>query len=412
MSSLTQFFSRFKGSVFGAILLISGCSIGVGMLFMPIVAGLSGFIPSNVIFVSCWLFMMSTAFLILEVLLAYPEKKHLITLAEKTIGSWGKIVIYITFLFQFYCIIIAYLDKGGEMVNEFLIGLGIKPLFWIGALLLGLVSTFLIYLGAKFVDQFNRICMISLFVTYFYLLTTGSGIKHPEYLDYQRWDLAFVAIPFFVIAFGFHNMLPTIKNYLGPNKKRLSIALLIGALIPFVIYFLWIRHTLKIVPPTGEVSILTSYKLEQLSTKPIVVLTNNKNVTFWAYYFTFFAIATSLFAVALSLLDFIADGINRTKWHSHRFLISVAIFLPTFIFSQTISHIFVRALEFAGGITTIILFGIMPVIMVWKKRYYLNNQKSQFIPGGKVMLSIIFLVASGVLIYEVLKNLGLISPLI
>ena len=51
----------------GAILLVSGTTIGAAMLALPVVTGLAGFIPTALLFILFWAFMLFTAFLILEV---------------------------------------------------------------------------------------------------------------------------------------------------------------------------------------------------------------------------------------------------------------------------------------------------------------------------------------------------------
>ena len=50
-----------KGSVFGGILLIAGSCIGVGMLGLPIVTGLSGLIPTIFMTLVAFVFMTTTA---------------------------------------------------------------------------------------------------------------------------------------------------------------------------------------------------------------------------------------------------------------------------------------------------------------------------------------------------------------
>ena len=59
--------SESKGSVLGGMLLIAGSCIGAGMLGLPIVTGISGFLPSLALFFCGWLFMTATALLLVEV---------------------------------------------------------------------------------------------------------------------------------------------------------------------------------------------------------------------------------------------------------------------------------------------------------------------------------------------------------
>jgi tyrosine-specific transport protein len=51
---------------FGATLLITGCCIGAGMLGMPVMSALAGFIPTTVAMIACYVFTTITGLLILE----------------------------------------------------------------------------------------------------------------------------------------------------------------------------------------------------------------------------------------------------------------------------------------------------------------------------------------------------------
>ena len=55
------------GSVIGGMLLVAGSCIGAGMLALPILTGLAGFIPSlSMLLVAC-LFMTFTSLLLVEI---------------------------------------------------------------------------------------------------------------------------------------------------------------------------------------------------------------------------------------------------------------------------------------------------------------------------------------------------------
>ena len=53
-------------SIINAIFLVSGTSIGGGMLAQPVAASLIGFVPAIVMMFFSWLFMVSTALILLE----------------------------------------------------------------------------------------------------------------------------------------------------------------------------------------------------------------------------------------------------------------------------------------------------------------------------------------------------------
>ena len=108
-----------QGSVIGGILLIAGSCIGAGMLGLPILTGLCGFIPSIALLFSGWLFMTATALLLVEVNGWFPAQVNLLTMSNHTLGKWGKRVCWATYLFLFYAILVAYISGIGGVCSTF-----------------------------------------------------------------------------------------------------------------------------------------------------------------------------------------------------------------------------------------------------------------------------------------------------
>src|SRR5688572_4400078 len=104
-----------EGSVLGGVLLIAGCCIGAGMLGLPVLSAAAGFIPSFVLFVLCWLFMVVTGLLLLEVNLLFTEEVSIISMAGRTLGKVGQAVGWVCFLFLFYCLMVAYVAGSGVL---------------------------------------------------------------------------------------------------------------------------------------------------------------------------------------------------------------------------------------------------------------------------------------------------------
>lgn len=398
-----------SGSVLGGVLLLSGSCIGVGMLALPILTGFAGFIPTTFMFIVCWLFMTTTALLFLEANLWYP-KHNIVSLSERTLGVGGKAIAWITFLFLFYSLLVAYISKGGELVQHALARYFSSDLpVWSGPVLLTLVSAVFVYFGTWIVDRFNRLCMVGLFVTYVFLMCYG--FEHTDYklLSHVDWHYCLFIVPFIITSFGVHNMIPTICEYLHGNRQKLVATILIGGLVPFFIYLLWIIKVQTILPLNGEISITTSYQKEEISTEPLAQLIQNPWIGLTAQYFAFFAIITSLLAQALSMVDFLADGFKIPRTIYGRLFLCILAFVPPFVLAYTVPDIFFMALEFAGGIAAVILFGILPALIVWIGRYWLQVSASPIVPGGKWTLVAVMAFALFVLSFEILKHLGVVQ---
>src|SRR6185436_969510 len=106
------------GHVVGGTLLVAGTTIGVGMLALPIATGPGGFLPSLVIYLICWLFMLATGLLLVEVNLSMPKETSFISMAERLFGPVGRMVFWAVYLFLFLTVMIAHVAGGGEIVRH------------------------------------------------------------------------------------------------------------------------------------------------------------------------------------------------------------------------------------------------------------------------------------------------------
>ena len=396
-----------KGSVLGGILLLSGSCIGAGMLALPILTGFAGFLPTMVVFILCWLFMATTALLLLEANMWFEDKPNLVTLSYKMLGHPGRICAWVNFLFLFYSLIVAYIVKGGELVQH---GLQANLVYslpsWTGASMITIISAVFVYSGTRIVDHFNRISMVGLFVSYFCLLFVGIDHFDAKLLTHVNWEYSLFILPFIVTSFGFHNMIPTLNDYLGGSSNKLLMTIILGGLIPFVVFLLWIFKIQSIVPLEGDISLSNSFAKGEISTETLSAYLQSSWITLVAAYFAFFAIVTSLLGQALSVFDFLSDGLKIPKNTRGRLVLCLLTFLPAFIFSRLFPNVFFLALELVGGVAVMILFGLLPVAMVWKGRYRMGMESKAIVPGGKPILVIVASVAGSILTYEILKHLG------
>lgn len=102
--------------------------------------------------------------------------------------------------------------------------------------------------------------------------------------------------------------------------------------------------------------------------------------------FAFFAIVTSFLSVALSFVDFLADGLQIRKNAKGKIILIFSVLFPPFVCALVYPAIFLIALNTAGRFGAVILFGILPVLMAWKGRYTQKLGFPQLLPGGKPML--------------------------
>lgn len=391
-----------KGSVTGGILLVAGCCIGAGMLGLPVLSGEAGFIPSVLVFFLCWLFMLATGLLLLEVNLWFGGEVSLITMAEKTLGWFGKGVSWVVFLFLFYSLMVAYVAASGSLVSDFIGELsGYFPHHALGGLLFSLFFGLLLYLGTGAVDKFNRILMFGLVISYCSLIAVGLFHVDVSLLERRDWTAATVVIPAVIVSFGFHNLVPSLTTYFHGEAKVLQKVIIWGSLIPLVIYLAWEWIILGIVP-------LADFKvaLEQgeIATEALKNVAGASWILGAAEGFAFFAIVTSFLSVALSFVDFLADGLKIKKTPQGKIFLSFLVLFPPFLCALFYPAIFLIALNSAGGFGAVILFGILPALMAWRGRYSLCLGKTPIVPGGKAVLLAIIAISAGIIALQSYKG--------
>jgi tyrosine-specific transport protein len=369
----------------GALLLVAGTTIGAGMLALPVITGLAGFIPSLLLMVILWFFMLLTAFYLLEVNLRMKGETNFISMIHKTLGRPGEVVGWVSYLLLLYSLVAAYMVGCSQILADFFHGIfHFAP--WIWPLLIFLVFGGFVYFGTRMVDLLNRFLMIGLIAGYLALIGIGFFHIDLDLLMHHNWRYLTAATPVVVTSFGYHIIIPTLTNYLEQDAKLLKRAIFMGSLIPLVVYILWQALAMGVIPVEGELSLTTASEKGLHATFCLKEILGNPWVSFSARIFALFAIITSLLGVSLSLSDFLADGlkIKRTSLGNLRALLLT--FLPPLFFALFYPQGFILALHYAG-IFVIILLALIPSLMAWFERYGKNKREflpSDFrVPGGK-----------------------------
>lgn len=389
-----------KGRLLGGILLVAGCCIGAGMLGLPVLSAMAGFKPSLIMFFICWLFMVCTGLLLLEVNLWYGGEISIITMARRTLGRTGETVSWIVFLFLFYSLMVAYVAASGSLITDFIsAATGLDLHQNIGGLLFCLFFGVLLYLGIGALDWVNRLLMLGLLISYVCLVIMGASHVKPDLLQHQDWSAATLVIPAVIVSFGFHNMVPSLTTYFNCHEKPLKWTLIIGSAIPLLIYLVWEWLILGIVPLQDFKQALDQGEIATQALKNAVGASWILDV---AEAFAFFAVVTSFLSVSLSFVDFLADGLKIKKTPKGKIVLALLVLGPPLICAWIYPTIFLIALNSAGGFGAVILFGILPALMVWRGRYIQKLGLPQIVPGGKYVLAAVIAFSAWIVLLQII----------
>ena len=356
------------GKIVGSILIIVGTCVGAGILALPIVCANVGFIMAAILMLGIWALMTYTAFLILEVNLICSDNSNSFgTMAYKTLGKSAQIITWIVFLLLLYSLLSAYTAGATSLLQDLLYSTSnIYFPTWVCASIFVCVLGAVVFCSTKAVDYVNRFLLTTkgvLLFTSIALLIFNidlSNIYYNAELHSEKYLL--VAAPIFLCAFGFHVVIPSLRNYIGFNRKALQFIIFCGTTICLLIYLLWLLAVLGVVPLTAIKN--GGNSIDKL-VNAISKLISNKTAIASINCFASISMTTSFLGVALSIFDFLADGCKRANTKLGRLQTALITFIPPIIFVIYFPQGFVMALGYASIFVAILLV-IFPAIMTYK----------------------------------------------
>lgn len=388
-----------KRTLFGAIMLIAGCCVGAGMIGLPVTSAHAGFMPSVSAMIFCYLFTTVTGLFIAEATLWFDGKVNLPSIVEFALGKTGKFITIALFLFLFYCLFVAYLDAGGTLFSEILSNLlPFSVPHSLGVLMCMLFIGSIAHAGTAMVDGFNRSMLAAMIISYFMLVFIGLPNVSKDNLLYSNWNSTFNVIPILLICFGYQNLVPSLAYYLNKNVKAIRIAIIVGNLIPFLVYFLWDYVILGMLDIDNIINGQEAEMVVQLLQDAAIP---SLSVLFFVKSFSIFAMLTSFLPSAVSFADFLKDGFNKFLHVQKRndFLIYSIVLLPPTICALYYPKIFLNALSFAGGFIDVLLYGVLPASVILIGRRMRANAPYQVI-GGNITPAVILILAIGILLFK------------
>ena len=395
--------SKKPGSLLGGALLITGSCVGAGMLGLPILSGLAGFYPALLMFLVAWLFMTLTGLLLVEANGWFPKQVNLLSMVEHVLGRPGKVFCWVTYLFLFYALLVAYISASGSLFSTLLQNIGgISLPIWGGSLFFVLVFGVVVYKGTRQVDLWNRVLMVGKILFFFSLVAVGVAYVKPRLLARTDFSLSLFSLPILITSFGFHNMIPSLTAYMNRDLKRVRMSIWIGSLFAFFIYIVWEILVLGIVPIDGPNGLFQSYRMDKEGSQALSAFLQSEWIALFAQGLAFFAILTSFLAQSLSFVHFLADGFKISHEKKESFVLCLLALAPPLILSLIYPRLFFKALDFAGGICAVLLFGVMPVLTVWIGRYLKKTSSPYTLAGGKGLLICILAFSLFIFGFEVL----------
>ena len=338
---------RKEGSLTAATALVTGTTIGAGILALPAVSLPSGTVPSSTALVLCWLYMAATGLLIAEVNLnsIFSSGRpgfSVLSMTRLYLGEAGGLLSGAAYVFIHYALLVAYIAQGGGVLGDVL-GLGggvgdvsaaagaagaagvvTSALSHAGGpvLFTALFGGLLAFGSADLVDTLNNLFVLCVLSSFVLLLGLAAPQVSIDYLTRADWPTVLPAIPTMIVALVFHNVVPVITTQLEGDRAKITKAILLGSAIPLAMFLAWNAVIVGSVPPealaayneaaaaaaaAGEAAPPPFDPLEKLRDGEGGALLSLAVSTF-----SEFAIVTSFIGFVLGLKDFFQDAFSSS----------------------------------------------------------------------------------------------------
>ncbi len=378
-------------------LLVAGTMIGAGILAMPISAGIAGFWPSMLMMVVFSLSMLFSGIILANEINAKKDDSfNFPSLYEEHFGVSGKWLASIGNLIIFYGLLTSYLAGATKIILiVFKIDIAYEPLV--------LLSIFIIFSivaasSLSLVKKYNTALMISLWISFFILTSIGSSDIDMQRYTHTDWIYLPVAIPMIIAAFIFHNIIPSIckdANWSSEIYKPITLGIIMG----FVMNTIWLIVAIGVVPEFGAISLNEARLTGIPITLEMSQILKSELFLIMGTLFAMIAITTSYLSIGISLKDFLKDILENSFNIYNKWIVLIIAFIPALIVSYLFANIFLKALNIVGGIGLVLLFGILPTIIFYKKT------SSKF----GLFISALFFIAFGfTLVITLLQTFGIL----
>jgi tyrosine-specific transport protein len=361
-------------TVLGAAALVAGTTVGAGILALPAETSAAGFGAAAPALVLAWAYSAATGLLLAEVSLsaaaddaaaadggANDAVPSLLSLAKRTLGGAGGAAAGGAYLFLHYALLVAYIDKGAEVLSR-AAGGAVSPAA-AAAAFVAVLGSVCAAASADALDAANGALLAALLLAFGALLAEATPGVQADALAQADWSALPPALPVIALAFVHHNVVPRVVASCNGHVPSIRAAVAGGTGLPLLMFIAWEAAVLG----QGGAGAAGS------GSDPLAFLAAPAVVDA----FSLLAVATSFIGFVLGLSDFFADALSGAPRGVRRVAPLAATLLPPLAAAVTYPDAFFGALEVAGVYGVATLFGVLPGAMALAER-----ARSRQLPRG------------------------------
>lgn len=373
-----------------AVCTLVGTTIGAGILGLPYAIAKAGFLPGFFLILLIGISFIFLNLFLGEVVLRTKGQHQLTGYAGQYLGPWGKRVMTFSMLVSIYGALTAYLIGQGTALHA-IFKFGSPTLYIILFFLLGF---YVVYRGIKATGKAELILVSTLIV-----VTVAIGFFSFDRIDTAHFtgqNLSQLLLAYGVIIFAFVGSaaIPELQEELEQEKKKMKKAILIGSLVPIVVYLLF---TVTMVGLIGLDQFEVLKPNERIATVALSMY-SHPLLGLLANILAVLTMSTSFFALGLALQE-----MYQFDYRLPRTIALILTFTIPFLTAVFKLTTFIAVLGttgvLAGG-----LDGILIVLMYWKAKLQGQRKPEYSLPTHKLIgFLLILLFALGIL-YQVKES--------
>ncbi|HBI22088.1 MAG TPA: hypothetical protein DDY37_05830, partial [Legionella sp.] len=216
--------------IFNAIVMVTGTSVGSGILGLPIITSTAGLVPTLLAFVVAWVFMTMGAYCILDIKMQLRGPFNLSSLIKHTLGRSGQYVSSVMIMLLLYALLCTYTMAGGAWLSLFMrpfVNLsGHWATLWFTVLFGGLLCC-----GEKLTYNLNNLLGIGLAIAFVATVSSSVSPASYDFIAQGHFNAILPSLPLILTTFGFSIVVPALTEYLDYDEKSVKRAIIIGSLV-------------------------------------------------------------------------------------------------------------------------------------------------------------------------------------
>ena len=240
----------FDKKFFSAVAILVGTVIGAGIFALPYAVAKIGFIPGLFYLIALALVVFIVNCCYAETTLRTGQHFRMAGYADKYLGPWGRRLLALSLILGIFGALIAYIIGVGNFLAAIL-GPYLGGTAFIYSLIFWLIASLVVLKGLGIIERVELFMVtLLLFVTFYIVGTSLPRVwQCPAKLLTSHPENIFFPYGVILFALGGATAIPTMKRTLKNKLGLLKKAIIIGVVIPVIVYILF---TLAIVGVTGE----------------------------------------------------------------------------------------------------------------------------------------------------------------